>query len=58
MQIPTQMGPKSLNVNKTAKDGHIRAAWYDYLTICRLVKMLCFVCRRPGPGSKDMEGAA
>ena len=58
MQIQTQMGPKSLNVHKTAKDGHTRAAWYDYLTICGLVKMLRFVHRPPGPGSKNMEGAA
>ena len=58
MQIQTQMGPKSLNVHKTAKDGHTRAAWYDYLIICGLVKMLCFVRRPPGPGSKDTGEAA
>ena len=58
MQIQTQMGPRSLNVHKTAKDGHTRAVWYDYLTICRLVKMLRFVCRPPGPGSKDTGEAA
>ena len=62
MQIPTQMGPKSLNVHKTAKDGHIRAAWYGFaLYILTLFVENCFtcdLCRPPGPGSKDTGEAA
>ena len=44
MQIPTQMGPKSLNVNKTAKDGLTRAAWYGFALKYLTYVENCFTC--------------